>query len=890
MGWRRSARTLFVLLCSIFLGGLAAGLKAEEVPFRFAVTADSRGNGPDSPVNVPVLQQLFSDMNAFAPAFCLFPGDLTFGGDVESRRFMNQLQVWIDASRLYHGTVYVAPGNHDFRHWAGRGEAWRRMFPAMPHNGPDGVQETGNYYFDYGGSRFISVLSDWEDGHVGVDLKWLNEVLDASSGFNHIFVMSHHPMQQLGGVDGKFWQSLLRHRVDAYFCAHWHLYNRSQPAGAGTWQIVIGTAGAILAPRFPTGILRGTTILRKYGFAIVTVSDSSAEFVFYSNADENEKYTQALDDFRISRPPALSAAAARERRPRPIPRMLGWLVPSRPYVQPLRPIGSLGASAVIAGVPLYLFFFILAYRKASGGQAAVCVGIAALGLAMFCWRMPAGVALSSALYGAALGFFPLGWVLVAAVWLLNMTAESGGFEIMRSSLESISTDRRLQAVFVAIAFSCLLEGSPGFGAPAAVTAGVLVGIGFKPVQAAVVSLLAGSAFVAFGRMGMPIIAAARVSDLDPLFISALIGRELSLIAFLLPSWLSISLSGFRRTLEILPALLAAGLCLALSQAVASHTPYFIVLNAFSAVAAAAGMFLFLRVWKPKRTWRLPADEPQVPDAVASAYTKGQILRAWAPYLILAAMAYLWESEYVKAAVSVIGLKFDWPWLSNLVIRSTAAATLELPRTIEYNVNVGGTGGTAGFLSGLIAVFVIPDFDFRRALHCLGRTLKQLWPALVTISLYNAFAALMIYSGMSTTIASALAGEGAMFPFFSPVIGWFGALLSAGEPRPDALFVPFQKTGAQATGLPPAFAVAAGISGGSCGKMISLQTVCASTGATAAEPHTGRIFRSVLRNSIFMLLILGLFILAQAYLTGCTPVSLAYAKGSLPVAAGSIISR
>ena len=291
-------RTTIVVL--VLIASLATLVRADNEAFSFAVTADSRGHNPEVPVNVPILTRVFTDMNTFAPKFCLFPGDLVFGGVVDNQVFMRQLRIWIDTASNYRGPVYPTPGNHEMKHWPGRDDAWNQLFPSLPSNGPGKGPRAGNYFFDYHGSRFISVLSDDEDGHIGIDQKWLDQILDDSSGFRHIFVMSHHPMEQLGGAEGEFWQSLHRHHVDAYFCGHWHLYNRSQPEGSGTWQIILGTAGAPPSFYLPRWMLNGTTMYGKYGFGIIKVNDSSVEVTFYSDIEGPEKRTQPLDHFIIS--------------------------------------------------------------------------------------------------------------------------------------------------------------------------------------------------------------------------------------------------------------------------------------------------------------------------------------------------------------------------------------------------------------------------------------------------------------------------------------------------------------------------------------------------------------------------------------------------------------
>jgi lactate permease len=859
-----------IAMCVVVVGASAFDLRADGDSFRFAVTADSRDTSSDSPVDVRVLRQLMDDMNSFKPLFCLFPGDLVFGGDVNSDGLKRELQEWLAATRDFRAILYVAPGNHDFRHWIGRAEAWRQTFPGMPSNGPGGEEEKCSYYVDYSTSRFISILSDWQDGHVGVDQKWLDEVLDASSGFEHLFVMSHHPMQQLGGVKGAFWQSLVRHHVDVYFASHWHLYNRSQPGGGDTWQVVVGTAGAPLVPWLPPGILGGTTITGKYGFVIVDVNGPSVKVSFYSNAAGKGHFTEAMDSFVISPRSATRGEIGEEGKPKPLPGSTPKKFEAnegrRPlYTQTYRPVGNLAISALIAGIPLYILLFMLAVKRASGHKAAIPAAVAALALAIFCWRMPAGLAVSAALYGAAFGLFPVVWILLAAVWFHKLTVESGGFEIIKNCLNSITEDRRLQAILIAFAFGSFLEGAVGFGAPVAVTAAVLAGLGFDPLYAAAICLIANSVPVAFGRMGMPIVAAARLTDLDPLLISKLAGRQLSLLSLIIPLWLSVVMGGFRRSLEVLPAVLVAGLCFALTLFFSSSLLGSVRPAILSSLATMIGLVLFLKVWQPRQVWRLPGEGLRTGGRAVRDYTAGQVLRAWVPYLVLAAMVLLWEVWYVKAVFSSIGVRFPWPWLHRLVIRTVPFVTKDVPYAAQFNFNLGASAGTAIFLSGLLSLLFTPHYGLRRAFACLARTVRELRLSVLTISLLGALASIMNYAGMTGTLGVAFAATGALIPFFSPILGWLGVFLTGSDLRSDAFFAPLQRGAAQRIGVAPELVVAATGSGGACGKMISPQSIAVAAGATNLPGRDGYIFRFILGHSVGMVVFLSLLTSAQAYL-------------------------
>jgi len=289
---------LFVLLLALWAGIFAGESGADSSSFRFVVVADSRSNGNNPSMNSAVLKQLITDMNALNPAFCLFPGDLVYGDRVGNDAFKRQLQEWFADTGPFRGALYVTPGNHEFKGGAGRADAWREMFPNMPGNGPPGEEYKCSYYFDYGNCRFISILSDWEDHGTRVDQKWLDQILDASSGFGHIFVFSHHPIRDLGGVKGAFWKSLASHHVDAYFCGHLHYYNRSQPGDNGTWQVIVGTAGA---PQYaPSPSVTGTTVPSRYGFAAVDVDGQIVKVTFYGDADGDGHYNDVMDSFFIA--------------------------------------------------------------------------------------------------------------------------------------------------------------------------------------------------------------------------------------------------------------------------------------------------------------------------------------------------------------------------------------------------------------------------------------------------------------------------------------------------------------------------------------------------------------------------------------------------------------
>ena len=316
------------------------------------------------------------------------------------------------------------------------------------------------------------------------------------------------------------------------------------------------------------------------------------------------------------------------------------------WTQVYDPAGSVVLSALSAAIPLMVLFYMLAIRRAKGHVAAI-VGLAvAFVLAMALWGMPFGTAVSSVAYGMANGLFPIVWIVITAVWVYNMTVESGEFEIIKDSLARLTDDRRLQALFIAFAFGAFLEGTAGFGTPVAITAAMLAGIGFNPLYAAGLCLIANTAPVAFGAIGVPVIVAGQVSGFDPNLISAIVGRQLPFLSVIVPLWLCVTMCGFKRSMEVLPAILVAGLCFAISQFVFSNYHGPTLPDIMSAIITLVGLVILLRFWKPATIWRFEGEKPTV--LTGKGYSFGEVIRAWIPFIILAVMVFFWGLPQFKA--------------------------------------------------------------------------------------------------------------------------------------------------------------------------------------------------------------------------------------------------
>jgi lactate permease len=519
------------------------------------------------------------------------------------------------------------------------------------------------------------------------------------------------------------------------------------------------------------------------------------------------------------------------------------------WVQNYNPLGSIVISALVAAIPLFIILYMLGIKRSKGHVAAAIGLLSAFLVSVFVYGMPAGLAVGSILNGAAYGIFPIVWIVITAIWVYNMTVESGEFEIIKNSLASITDDRRLQALFIAFAFGSFIEGTAGFGTPVAITAAMLVGLGFNPVYAAGICLIANTAPVAFGAIGIPVVVAAQVTGLDLMHVSQIVGRQLPFLSIIVPLWLAVTMAGWKGAMEVLPALIVAGVAFAGTQFYTSNYVNAYLPDITSAVVTIIALLLFLKVWKPANTWHFPDEKPSQ-GIVKCSYSTGEILRAWAPYLILAALVFLWaDDKFIGLKKTLVNIDKDlfilWPGLHNLVVRTVPVVPKEALYAAKYSLNILSAAGTAILFSGIISLAIIPNYGIGKAIACFGRTAKQLkWPIL-TIAMILGLAYIMNYSGMSSTMGLAFTATGSLFPFFSPFLGWLGVFLTGSDTSANALFCGMQKTAAEQVGVDPYLTVAANSSGGVCGKMISPQSISVATAATGLVGEESTIFRFTL---------------------------------------------
>ncbi|HDS0930908.1 MULTISPECIES: lactate permease LctP family transporter [Pseudomonas] len=542
------------------------------------------------------------------------------------------------------------------------------------------------------------------------------------------------------------------------------------------------------------------------------------------------------------------------------------------------PLGSLGLSALAAVIPIVFFFLALAVFRLKGHVAGSITLALSILVAIFAFQMPVDMALAAAGYGFLYGLWPIAWIIVAAVFLYKLTVKSGQFEVIRSSVLSITDDQRLQVLLIGFCFGAFLEGAAGFGAPVAITAALLVGLGFNPLYAAGLCLIANTAPVAFGALGIPIIVAGQVTGIDAFHIGAMTGRQLPLLSLFVPFWLVFMMDGLRGVKETWPAALVAGLSFAVTQYFTSNFIGPELPDITSALASLICLTLFLKVWQPKRAFSeakgsVGAAVVQPSGSQPSPYSFGEIFKAWSPFLILTVLVTIWTLKPFKAAFAPGGAMYNFvfnfaiPHLDQLVIKTAPIVAAPTAMPAVFKLDPISATGTAIFLSALISMAVL-KINFKTGLTTFKETFWELrWPIL-SIGMVLAFAFVTNYSGMSSTMALVLAGTGAAFPFFSPFLGWLGVFLTGSDTSSNALFSSLQATTAHQIGVNDTLLVAANTSGGVTGKMISPQSIAVACAATGLVGKESDLFRFTVKHSLFFATIVGLITLVQAYwLTG-----------------------
>ena len=541
------------------------------------------------------------------------------------------------------------------------------------------------------------------------------------------------------------------------------------------------------------------------------------------------------------------------------------------------PAGNVWLSALVALIPIIFFFIALTKLRLKGYVAGTITVVLALGVALFFYQMPVANALASAVYGFFYGLWPIAWIIVAAVFLYKVSVKTGQFDIIRSSILSVTEDQRLQLILVGFCFGAFLEGAAGFGAPVAITAALLVGLGFKPLYAAGLCLIGNTAPVAFGAMGIPIIVAGQVSGIDPMAISQMAGRQLPFMTILVLFWLMAIMDGWRGVKETWPAVLVGGGSFAIGQFLTANYIGPELPDITSAILALIVLTTFLRFWQPKHIFRFAPEPGSAASAAAASsaakalvqLTTGVVLKAWSPFIILTVMVTIWSIKPFKALFASGGalantvINIPVPMLHNIVQKIPPVVAAPTPYAAVYSFNWLSATGTA-ILIGAVITIALLRMKPAEAAKTLGETFKELALPIYSIGMVLAFAFVANYSGLSSTLALALSHTGKAFAFFSPFLGWLGVFLTGSDTSANALFGALQATTATQLGLPEVLTVTANTTGGVTGKMISPQSIAIACAAVGLAGKESDLFRFTVRHSLAFLVIIGIICTLQAY--------------------------
>ncbi len=515
------------------------------------------------------------------------------------------------------------------------------------------------------------------------------------------------------------------------------------------------------------------------------------------------------------------------------------------------PAGGVGSSAAIAALPVATLLVLLGVFRKPAWLAALCGLVTAAVVALLLYGMPLPLIAGAALYGAAFGIFPIGWIVFAAIFLYNLSVASGQFEVLKKSLGSLTTDRRMQALMIAFAFGAFLEGAAGFGAPVAIAASMMAALGFEPFYAAGLCLLANTAPVAFGSIGIPLTTLATVTGLPLLRLSADVGRICAPVSCVLPVYLMVVMNGWKGLRGVLGAAIACGLAFGGTQFVVSNFIGPELTDILSSLAAILALVLAERLSGRARALR--------------TISRGAILKAWTPYAVLVIFVLLWGIKPVQVELQRATVAFPWPGLHNQIQRMPPVAAKPSTYPAIYTFNWLAASGTscifAVIVSSLLLRVSVPRFA-----QVFRSTVRQLFVAEATIAMVLALAFLMNYSGATATLGLAFAATGAAFPFFSALLGWLGVFLTGSDTSSNALFGNLQVVSAQRLGMDPILMAAANSSGGVMGKMISLTSIAVAAAATAMKPgEDARLFRFTLRHSLALACVIGLITLVYSRL-------------------------
>ncbi|MDP9147456.1 MAG: L-lactate permease [Acidobacteriota bacterium] len=544
------------------------------------------------------------------------------------------------------------------------------------------------------------------------------------------------------------------------------------------------------------------------------------------------------------------------------------------WTQVYDPLGHWWLSTLVAALPVLVLLTLLAGFKVRPHLCALAGAATAILCAILVFGMPARLAITSFLYGGAFGLLKIVWIVIAAVFLYDISVDTGQFEIMKQSVSAITPDRRLQVLIVAFAFGAFLEGAAGFGAPVAIAGAFMIGLGFKPFQAAVLNLIANTSPVAWGSIGVPVHTLAVVTALPESDLSAMIGRILPLTAVIIPFWLVRTLVGWAETFEVLPAILVMGISFAGTQFYwSNHVDSNLVDIAAGSVSMVATL-LFLRVWKPKRIWRFEDERTEDADKQRRGehdvvHTPAQIAKAWMPFALLSLFVLMWGLPTIKTALGKATTPAyrsgGWavPYLHQAIYRAQPVVAKPTAENAKFDFNWLTATGTGCFLAAIVAGLLL-GLKPNRIIKILEGTLYRLRFAVIAMSCMLGLGFVTRYSGMDAVLGLAFTRTGWLFPFFGTYIGWLGVALTGSDTASNALFGGLQRITAQQLNLSPILMCATNSAGGVMGKMIDAQSICIATAATNQVGNEGIIFRRVFWHSVVLAAMVGVIVMLYAY--------------------------
>ena len=535
------------------------------------------------------------------------------------------------------------------------------------------------------------------------------------------------------------------------------------------------------------------------------------------------------------------------------------------------PVGNMFYSTALAAIPVVVMLAALGFFHIKAHIAAAMGLISALAVAVFAYGMPAEMAGKAAMYGGFTGLLPIGWIVLNIIFLHQLTERNGSFRILQDSIAGITEDRRLQLLLIAFAFGAFFEGAAGFGTPVAVTAAILMGLGFSPLAASGLSLIANTAPVAYGALGTPIITLAKVHGYDVMEVTAMVGRQLPFFSLLVPFWLIWAFAGRKAMWEIWPAILVTGASFAVMQFLVSNYIGPELVDVIAAIVSMVCLVAFLKVWQPKKIWRSVSLKGHETDggeghemAPPKRHTRADVIRAWTPWVILTVFVFIWGLPDVKAFFNnIFAPKFPIEGLDKLIEKVPPVVKVPTKEGAVYTLNLLSATGTGILLSAIVGGLVM-KYNPLQLIKTFGSTIWLVRYSLLTIVLMLGLGSLTRYSGTDTTLGLAFANTGWMYPFFGTLMGWLGVALTGSDTASNVLFGGMQKVAADQLGLSPNLMGAANSSGGVMGKMVDAQSIVVASTATRWFNHEGDILRYVFFHSIALACLVGILVMLQAY--------------------------